>query len=158
MISKETILLGGAALIGLAGLAVLQFGSKAPNRNAEDRVMIQAETKAEAADAEAAARVQKVTGQLYRHQGKYRPEEGKPTQFRLEKFSPGAVYEIQFSNGERRPFDSQGYVRYTFKRQGSHSVRLYALYEGQEVVLDSMSFVVAAPKPKMERVGSAVDF
>jgi hypothetical protein len=158
VVSKENIFLVGVVLLGLTGLAVLQFGRKTPVRSGEDRVMVQAQQKEGAADMQTAAPIQRITGRLVRTQGKYHPEEDKPFSIRLEKFSPGAVYEIQFADGSRKAFNNEGYVQHTFRRSGSNMIRLYARYEGQEIVLDSADYIVTAPKPKEERAGRAMDF
>lgn len=143
-------------MVGLTGLAVLQFGRRTPVRSSEDRVMIQAQSKTGAADVQTAAPVQKITGKLWRVIDNY-PEAGQPFRFKLEKFSPGAVYELQFADGSRKAFNEAGTLQHTFSSHGNNRVRLYAKYEGQEIVLDSLAFVVAARKPKKEKVGTAID-
>lgn len=156
--SKETVFLAGVVVVGVAGLLVLQFGRTTPVRSGEDRVMVQAQQRAGAADMQTAAPLQRITGKLVRTQGKYNPEEDKPFLIKLEKFSPGAVYEIQFADGSRKAFNEEGYVRHVFGRSGSNRIRLYAKYEGQEIVLDSADYIVTAQKPQEKRVGRALDF
>jgi len=154
-ISREKTLLIGVVLLGLTGLAVLQFGKRTNTRNGEDRVMVQTQSKSGAADAQTAAPIQKISGKLWRVD--HYPEAGQPFRFKLEKFSPGAVYELQFNDGSRKPFSDAGTLQHIFASHGDNRVRLFAKYEGQEIVLDSLSFVVAARTPKKEKVGTAID-
>jgi hypothetical protein len=138
--SKETLLLLVVAGVGLAGLAVLQFARK-DGTGSGDKSLVQAEGQTHQTDAQAAAPIQKIPGQLLRTD-KY-PEAGQPFRFYLEKSSQGPVYELDMGDGSpRKPFVN-GVVEHTFRKQKNCFVTLYARYEGQEIVLDTMRKIIA---------------
>ena len=76
-------------------------------------------------------------------------EAGRPFDFKLKRFSPGATYELEISDG---------IMRHTFKHGGQMLVSLYAQYEGQTLKLDSMRVLVAAHAPIKEKVSNVVDY
>ena len=141
--NRETILLIAVAVFGLIGLAVLQFSRKSPANRAADKALIQAGQN-NSADAQASAPIQKIPGELLRT-SEY-PEQDKPFRFLMSKFSQGATYELDLGDGTPRKAFSNGAVQYTFRKPGPCCVTLYARYEGQEVMLDTLCKVVANKK------------
>lgn len=154
-VNRETVLLIALAAVGLVGLLVLQFARKSPARNAADKTLVQNQGQEAQADAQATQSIQKIEGELWRTTDEY-VEAGKPFKFKLKKFSPGAVYELELSNGLRRPF-VDGSLSYTFNKGQEVTVALYAQYEGRTIKLDSMRVLVAAHKPQKEVIMKAVD-
>jgi hypothetical protein len=153
--NRETMLLVAVALFGLAGLAYLQFSKKTPARTSQDTTLVQTKGEEGAVDAQTAAPVQKIPGQLLRT-SEY-PEAGKPFTFYMTQHSPGAVYELDLGAGVRKAF-VDGKVGHTFKGSGGCFVRLYAKYEGQEILLDTLSTRVVAQKVVRKPVSSFIDY
>ncbi len=153
-INRETMLLVALALFGLIGLVVLQFSRKSANRNAEDKTLVQNQGQEAQANAEAEQSIQKIEGKLWRTDEYV--EAGQPLQFKLAKFSPGAVYELELNDGTRKPF-VDGSLNHTFKKGGPVLVTLYAKYEGRTIKLDSMRVLIAAHVPFKEEIMQAVD-
>lgn len=149
------MLLIALALFGLIGLVVLQFARKSPTRNADDKTLVQNQGQEAKADEQATKSIQKIEGELWRADNPY-VEAGQPFNFKLKKFSPGAVYELELSDGTRKPFVN-GALSHTFKKGGPIFVSLYAKYEGRVVKLDSMKMLVAANMPSKEEIMQAVD-
>lgn len=152
--NRETILLIVVAVVGLAGLAVLQFAKKGSNSN-DQRSLLQAEGKQNQADAQAAAPIQRIPGELLRT-SEY-PEAGRPFKFYMSKSSQGPEYSLDFGDGSPRKVFKDGYVTYIFKKPGPCTVTLFAAYDGQVVQLDTMRKVVAKEKI-VAPVGPAVDY
>jgi hypothetical protein len=141
--SRETTLLIIVAVVGIAGLAVLQFSRKSPANRSGDRALVQAENQ-NTADPQASAPIQKIPGELLRT-SEY-PEAGKPFKFLMSKHSQGAVYELDLGDGSPRKQFVNGAVQHTFKRPGSTCVTLYAKYEGDQVLLDTLCKIIANRK------------
>jgi len=142
--NRETILLVVVAVVGLAGLAILQFSRKSPANRSAERALIQAENRNDGADAQAMAPIQKIPGELLRTSED--PEQDKPFRFLMRKFSQGATYELDMGDGTPRKEFAGGAVQHTFRRPGPCCVTLFARYEGQEVQLDTLCKVVAHRK------------
>lgn len=141
-INRETVLLIIVAAVGLAGLLALQLGRKSPGRKGE-KTVIQTEN-ARTADPEAAARTQKIPGELLRT-SEY-PEAGRPFRFFMTKHSQGAVYELDAGDGTpRKPF-VDGAVQHTFLKSGPCCVTLFARHNNEEILLDTLCKVVANRK------------
>jgi hypothetical protein len=140
---RETIILVIVAVIGLAGLALLQFSRKSPSNRLGNRALVQAENQNQVSEA-ASAPLQKIPGELLRTSEN--PEAYKPFRFLMSKFSQGALYEMDLGDGSPRKSFVNGSVQHTFKRPGSSYVTLYAKYEGQEVKLDTLHIVVGNKK------------
>lgn len=151
---RETILLIAVAVVGLAGLAALQFMSKNPG-NSGQKTLLQAEGRQHSEDAQATAPIQRIPGELLRT-SEY-PEAGRPFRFYMSKSSQGPAYSLDMGDGSPRKVFKNGYVIHTFKRPGPCVVTLYASYEGQEVQLDTMRKIVAKEKI-VAPVGPAIDY
>ena len=142
-IQRETALLIGMAVIGLAGLVALQLARKDATQPKE-KSLVQAENQQHSTDAQTSAPLQRIPGELLRT-SEY-PEAGKPFKFYMIKSSNGPKYELDFGDGSpRKPFVN-GVVSHTFKKHGPCMVTLYATYEGEEVRLDTLQKVVARVK------------
>ncbi|MBU6340841.1 MAG: hypothetical protein KGS48_05045 [Bacteroidetes bacterium] len=152
---RETYVLIFVALIGLAGLALLQFSRKSPSSHAANRALVQAENRQGAGDAQASAPLQKIPGELLRFSKQ--PEAYQPFRFVMAKFSQGAVYEMDLGDGSPRKMFVNGSVQHTYKHSGPSCVTLYARYDGQEVQLDTLHVIVANKKEDVE-VLNAIDY
>jgi PKD domain len=152
--NRETILLVVVAVIGLAGLAALQFGKKGKS-NSDQKTLLQAEGQQKAIDAQAAAPIQRIPGELLRT-SEY-PEAGRPFKFFMSKSSQGPEYALDFGDGSPKKVFKNGYVTHTFKKSGPCIVTLYASYEGQQVQLDTMRKIVARVKENAA-LGPVVDY
>lgn len=152
--NKETILLVIVAVVGLVGLAVLQFSKKGSSRS-DQKALLQAEGQQDKVDAEATAPIQRIPGQLLRT-SEY-PEAGRPFKFFMIKSSQGPEYALDFGDGSGRKVFKDGFVTHTFKKSGPCMVTLFASYEGQEVQLDTMRKVVARVKADAP-VGTVIDY
>lgn len=152
--NRETILLVIVAVVGLAGLAVLQF-SKKGNSRSDQKALLQAEGQQDKVDAQATAPIQRIPGQLLRT-SEY-PEAGRPFKFFMIKSSQGPEYALDFGDGSERKVFKEGFVTHTFKKSGPCMVTLFASYEGQQVQLDTMQKVVARVKQDAP-VGSVIDY
>jgi hypothetical protein len=141
--NRELILLAAIAAVGLAGVLALQFGRRNTISSAE-RSLVQAENKQQSNDAQTAAPVQRIPGELLRT-SEY-PEAGRPFKFFMVKHSQGPVYELDFGDGSPRKKFANGAVTHTFKKHGPCMVTLYARYEGQELRLDTLRKIVARVK------------
>lgn len=151
---RETIILIIVAVIGLSGLALLQFSRKSPSNRLGNRALVQAENQNQVSDA-ASAPLQKIPGELLRTSEN--PEAYKSFRFLMSKFSQGAVYEMDLGDGSPRKAFVNGSVQHVFKRSGSSYVTLYAKYEGQEVKLDTLHIVVGNKK-KDDEMLHRIDF
>jgi hypothetical protein len=152
--NRETILLILVAVVGLAGLAALQFAKKGRSRS-DQKSLLKAEGQQNDIDAQATAPIQRIPGELLRT-SEY-PEAGRPFKFFMSKSSQGPEYALDLGDGSPRKVFKDGYVVHTFKKSGPCVVTLYASYEGQVVQLDTMRKVVA--RVKMDApVGPVVDF
>lgn len=152
--NRETILLIAVALVGLAGLAALQFANKKSTR-ANQNSLLQAEGRQDTIDAQAAAPIQRIPGELLRT-SEY-PEAGRPFKFFMSKSSQGPEYALDFGDGSPRKVFQEGYVTHTFKKSGPCVVTLFASYEGEQVQLDTMRKVVARVKVDVP-VGPVIDY
>ncbi|MBL7826218.1 MAG: hypothetical protein JNJ57_06265 [Saprospiraceae bacterium] len=152
--NRETILLIAVALVGLTGLAFLQFAGKNKVKS-DQKSLLQAEGQQQKIDAQASAPIQRIPGELLRT-SEY-PEAGRPFKFFMSKSSQGPVYSLDFGDGGKRKEFKDGYVTHIFNRPGPCVVTLFAEYEGQLVQLDTMRKVVAKEKIVVP-VGPAVDF
>ena len=144
-IARETALLIGVAAVGIVGLLVLQFARKDAGRPKE-KSLVQAESQQQSTDAQTAAPLQRIPGELLRT-SEY-PEAGRPFKFYMIKSSTGPKYELDFGDGSPRKVFVEGVVTHTFKKHGPCIVTPYASYEGQEVRLDTLQKVVARVKQK----------
>ena len=142
-IQRETVLLIALAVVGLVGLAALQFARKNAAKPKE-KSLIQAEMQQKSTDAQTSAPLQRIPGELLRT-SEY-PEAGKPFKFYMIKSSNGPKYELDFGDGSPRKTFKDGSVTHTFKNHGPCMVTLYATYEGEEVRLDTLQKVVARVK------------
>jgi hypothetical protein len=142
--NRETILLTIVAVFGLAGLAVLQFSKKNLAGHAADRALVQADNQHNNADPLSSAPLQKIPGELLRT-SEY-PEQGRPFKFVMSKFSQGAIYELDLGDGTPRKAFVNGTVQHTFKKSGPCCVTLFAKYDGQEAMLDTLCKIVAHRK------------
>jgi hypothetical protein len=153
MKNRETILLALVALIGLGGLAVLQF-SRRSSAGSDERSLVQAGAEKPNLDAANTQAIQRIPGNLI--SVNEQPEAGRPFLFRMANFAQGAVYELDLGDGHRKPF-VDGVLQHTYQRPGPHRVTLYARYEGQEVAIDSLIKRVAQTV-KQEEVAPIVDY
>ncbi|HOY08374.1 MAG TPA: hypothetical protein PLO67_23360 [Saprospiraceae bacterium] len=142
-IQRETILLIGMAVIGLAGLVALQLARKDATQPKE-KSLVQAENQQHSSDAQTSAPLQRIPGELLRT-SEY-PEAGKPFKFYMIKSSNGPKYELDFGDGSARKSFVNGVVSHTFRQHGPCMVTLYATYEGEEVRLDTLQKIVARVK------------
>lgn len=150
---RETALLVAVAIIGIGGLAILQFSGR--DKGAGQQSLLQAEGQQNRVDVQAAAPVQRVPGELLRT-SEY-PEAGRPFKFYMSKSSQGPEYSLDLGDGSRRKVFKDGFVSHIFNKPGPCTVTLYAKYDGQEIQLDTMIKVVAKEKIVVP-VGPAVDF
>lgn len=148
--NREVILLVVIALIGAAGLVVLQLARKTPATRTDERSMVQSGTQKNGGAAVKSAPIQHIPGNLVTRDEEY-PEVGQPFLFRMTNFALGAVYELDPGDGKGRRTFSQGALKHTYDKTGQYQVSLYAKYEGQEVKLQTVTKKVVVP-PKTERV------
>lgn len=150
--NREIILLVLVALLGAAGLLVLQLARKTPGSRTDERALVQTEGQNRTGDATTSAPLQKIPGNLVTKDTDY-PEVGQPFVFRMANFSQGAVYELDTGDGSpRKPF-KDGRLTHVYQRKGKYEVTLYARFEGQEAKLETVSkTVIVPPKPQNEMV------
>lgn len=142
--NRETVVLLIVLGVGLAGLAGLYFFRQSAARAAE-RALLQAKSNADArnADPQASRPIAAIPGNLLRSNTD--SEAGTPYTFQMTNFAQGAIYEIDPGDGaSRQPF-VEGKLRYTYRKPGNYTVRLYARYQGQEAVIDTMIQKVGQP-------------
>jgi hypothetical protein len=152
--NRETILLYVVAVVGLAGLAFLQFAKKG-NTHSDQKSMLQAEGQQNKVDAQASAPIQHIPGELLRT-SEY-PEAGRPFKFYMSKSSQGPQYALDFGDGGPRKVFNNGFVTHIFNKSGPCVVTLFASYEGQEVELDTLRKIVARAKIESP-VGPVIDY
>ncbi|MBP6811059.1 MAG: hypothetical protein KA138_06050 [Saprospiraceae bacterium] len=152
--NRETILLIVVAVVGLGGLAALQFAKKGNTRN-DQKSLLQAEGQQKKADSQASAPIQRIPGELLRT-SEY-PEAGRPFKFYMSKSSQGPEYALDLGDGSPRKVFKDGYVSHTFKKSGPCVVTLFASYEGQQVQLDTMRKIVARVKADAP-LGPVIDY
>ncbi|MCB0526159.1 MAG: PKD domain-containing protein [Saprospiraceae bacterium] len=152
--NRETILLIAVAVVGLAGLVVLQLANK-KGSGVDPKSVLQADRQQDTIDAQASAAIQKIPGELLRT-SEY-PEAGRPFKFYMSKSSQGPEYSLDFGDGSPRKVFNEGYVTHTFKHSGPCVVTLFASYEGEQVQLDTMRKVVARVKVDIP-VGPIIDY
>ena len=151
---RETTLLIIVAAVGVIGLLALQLSRKDPISRSGDKSLVQAENQNTTADPQASAPIQKIPGELLRTN--HYPEAGQPFKFYMIKYSQGPVYELDFGDGSpRKPFVN-GVVEHTFTKQKKCFVTLYARYEGEEIVLDTLSKIIAHKK-HVEEIAPIID-
>lgn len=155
-LGKEGLLLTTLAVVGVGGIVFLQVARQSKTSRSEAQSLLQNQGQEAQVGADAARKVQKIEGELWRTSDKV-VEAGRPFDFKLKRFSPGATYELEISDGTRKPF-TDGVMRHTFKHGGQMLVSLYAQYEGQTLKLDSMRVLVAAHAPIKEKVSNVVDY
>ncbi len=63
----------------------------------------------------------------------------------ITNFAQGATYEIDPGDGAGRKAFVNGKLKYTYRKPGNYTVRLYARYQGQEAMIDSMTQKVGQP-------------
>ncbi len=152
--NRETILLIVVAVIGLAGLAALQFAKKSKT-STDQQSLLQAQSQQNQVDAQATASIRRIPGELLRT-SEY-PEAGRPFKFYMSKSSQGPEYSLDFGDGSPRKVFKDGIVSHTFKKPGPCMVTLFAAYEGQQVQLDTMFKTVANVKIDAP-IGPVVDY
>lgn len=142
--NRETVLLLIVLGVGLVGLGALYFSRQASAQAAE-RALLQARSDAEtrAADPHAAQPIQKIPGDLLRVNTD--AEAGTPYLFEMKNFAQGATYELDFGDGTGRQPLINGKLHHTYRRHGEYTVRLYARYQGQEALIDSIPKEVGRP-------------
>lgn len=143
--NRETMLLLIVLGVGIVGLAALYFSRESSARAAE-RALLQAKSDAEAraADTQAAQQpIQKIPGDLLRVNTD--AEAGTPYLFEMKNFAQGATYELDFGDGSGRKPLVSGKLRHTYRKSGEYWVRLYARYQGQEALIDSLLKEVGQP-------------
>ena len=155
-LGKEGLLLAGLAVFGLGGIVFLQVARQHKVSRSEGQTLLQNQGQEAQVGADAARKIQKIEGELWRTSDNV-VEAGRPFIFKLKKFSPGATYELENSDGTRKPF-MDGVLPHTFKHGGPKFVSLYAQYEGKTLKMDSMRLLVTAHAPIKEAVSKAVDF
>lgn len=130
--------------IGLVGLAGLYFSRQSAARAAE-RALLQAKSDADArsADPQASRPIQAIPGNLLHSNTD--SEAGTPYTFEMTNFAQGATYEIDPGDAAGRQIFVNGKLRYTYRKPGNYTVRLYARYQGQEALIDSMIQKVGQP-------------
>lgn len=137
---RESIVLILLGVIGAVGLLYFLLPNKIRERGHKELFQV-ARTAATPAMNNP---VQKITGQLVRVSE--HPEAMRPFRFVLQQYSKGAVYEMDCGDGSGRKKFDNGNLKHTFTRPGAASVTLFALYEGQEIRLDTLHLIVANKK------------
>jgi len=151
--NRETVLLIAVAVFGLAGLAVLQLARKRPAARTEDRAVVQTQNES-TADAQAAAKYQRVTGRLT-HRDIEWIEVGQPFTFYMDQPVQGAVYELDLGDGSPRKVFQNNQLKHVFSKDIKNCrIVLYAKYNGEEVALDTISKVV---QKRAKKIHEAVD-
>lgn len=142
--NRETVLLLIVLGVGLIGLGGLYFSRQSAARAAE-QALLQAKSDADAraADAQALQTIQKIPGDLLKVNTK--AEAGTPYLFQMSNFAQGAVYELDMGDRKGRQPIVDGKLRYTYGTAGTYVVRLYARYQGQEALIDSLTKEVGNP-------------
>jgi hypothetical protein len=153
--NRETTLLIIVALFGLTGLLALLLSRREPAARAAEKSLVQAENQDNSADAQASMRIQKIPGELLRS-SEY-PEAGQPFRFYMLKYSQGPVYELDFGDGSPRKTFVNGSVQHTFRKSGPCLVTLYARYEGEEVLLDTLRHRVVSNKKLDDDLAPIID-
>jgi len=152
--SRETWLLILLVVFGAVGLGVLQFARKSPGGRNEDRALVQAKGTEGTADPEATQQIQRIPGNLLHEYEK--PEQDRPYKVVMENFGQGAIYELDYGEGVRKPFTKKE-LWFTFRKDGPHVLTLFAKYEGQEVQLDTL-FRRVSPRPKVVPIAPIIDY
>lgn len=152
--NRETVLLVVVGVLGLAGLALLQFARQEPPARPEERTLVQTQ---QGQDPNAAALSTKppVYGRLVRTSEQ--PEAGMPFLFRLETFNQGGEYQLDPGDGTRKTFVN-GVLEHTYAKAGTFPVVLYARYENEEVQVDNLTKTVqVAHKPEQIEVAPFIE-
>jgi len=148
-IKRETILLAAVALIGVAGLVVLQTSRNRPENSNDQKSLLRSANNAAETPVANQSSVQHISGNLLHINDD--SEVGKPYVFHMTNHAQGAVYELDPGDGSgRRPFDANGGVRHTYRKSGDYTVTLYARFEGEEAVLQVIRHGVGQPIDKSE--------
>lgn len=153
---KETIFLAALAILGLAGLVVLQFSREQSGQNASQRSIVQNTVRPQVAPAAEQRSTQRITGNLL--DVNVDSEAGKPYFFRMTNHAMGATYILDPGDGSKQiPFDDKGRAKHTFQRPGVYNVTLYANYEGLSATLQTIRHQVGQPIQK-EKVSTIIDY
>jgi hypothetical protein len=153
---RETLLLILVAVLGIGGILALQLSRKDPVTSQADRGMVQSANNNANRESGAGEAIQRVPGNLIRENEQ--PEAGRPFLFEMANFSQGAVYELDLGDGARKAFSDQGTLRHTYAKPGPYTVTLYALFEGEEVKLQSVQKVVAQTVQVNKKITPVIDF
>lgn len=151
---REAVWLGLLLLVGLGGLAVLQWRrEQTPTAAPLEKVAVQQqETPTSATPVQPA--VQAIPGNFMAVNDD--AEAGSPYTFRIQDFSKDITYLVDFGDATRATMQN-GQARHTYKKMGQYNVHLYALYQGDTLLLKTMQKKVGRPIER-EKVAPAIDY
>ncbi len=154
--NRETAILIVVAVLGLAGLGALQVARNAQRRTNE-RVLLQTGSTqgTTAVVAPDAPKLQKIPGNLLRVNEQ--PEAGRPFLFEMANFAKGATYELDLGDGNRKAFGENGVLRHTYRKPGAYQVTLWAKYEDQEEMVQTVTKQVAQAVQN-EEIAPIIDY
>jgi hypothetical protein len=131
---KEGMILAAVAVLGIGGLVTLQIVRRGGLAGADDRALVQNQQQiGHNPAAEGQSTLQEIPGNLLRFNEQ--PEAKRPFLYELSDFSSGAVYSLDPGDGNSRQTFKNGRLTYVYDKPGRYSVKIYASYEGREVLL-----------------------
>jgi hypothetical protein len=139
---KEGIILAAVAVVGIGGLILLQVLRSGSQSASDDRALVQNQQQLGAQPGTEDQRtIQQIPGNLLRENEQ--PEAERPFLFELSDFSTGAVYSLDPGDGNPRQTFTNGRLNYVYAKEGAYMVRIFASYNGTEVLLKTVTKVVA---------------
>jgi hypothetical protein len=127
---KEGLILALVAVIGLAGLLLLQFARKSQTAGADAKTVVQNQNNTAGSVEAGQPKIQKVPGNLLHEQ--QQPEMNVPFVYELIDFSPGGIYQLDPGDGGQHQTFQNGKLTYTYRKPGIFFATVYAIDQGQQ--------------------------
>ena len=122
---KEGMVLALVAVVGIAGLVLLQFIRKGGEDVADNKTVVQNQHTNTPAATVQTETIQKLPANLLRVNEQ--PEMNMPFVFELADFSSSGTYQLDPGDGAALQTFSNGKLSYTYHRPGTFSVSIYVL-------------------------------
>lgn len=152
---KEGLILAIVAVIGIAGLLLLQMARRSKNSGSDNKTVIQNQAQSgNNANQQAQSSIQQVPVNLLRVNEQ--PEMNKPFMYELADYSQGGVYQLDPGDGSPRQAFTAGKLSYTYRRPGSFQVSIYAIDGASEYKMLTVNKEVAnltVPKAVNKKTG-----